>query len=146
MRKSSSAWALVAPLVAVVQVSGASSPTGGEREGSFGHAELIAALRTSGATVSAGGPIEQPFFSVPGRVVVVDGADVQVFEYRTVAAMEADAARIAPDGGSVGTTIVAWVEPPHFFRRDRVLVLYVGTRASVLSALSAALGPQFAGR
>jgi hypothetical protein len=30
--------------------------------------------------------------------------------------MEADATQVAPDGSSIGTTMVTWVEPPHFFK------------------------------
>jgi hypothetical protein len=36
--------------------------------------------------------------------------------------------------------------PPHFFKSGRLIVLYVGEESSVLKALEAMLGPQFAGR
>jgi len=56
---------------------------------------LIEALRASGATVESGEAVEQPFFSVAGRFVRVNGQDVQVFQY----ADEAGARREAGLGG-----------------------------------------------
>lgn len=107
---------------------------------------LLDALRAAGAEVEIGDSVEQPFFSVKGQIVKVNGADVQVFEYESAEAMEADAGQVAPDGGSVGTSIVTWVESPHFFKAGRVLVLYVGEDAATIKLLEGALGVQFAGR
>ena len=107
---------------------------------------LVDALRAAGATVEPNEPIEQVIFSVGGDILKVNGADVQIFEYETPEAMEADAAKVAPDGGSIGTSMVSWIEPPHFYKAGRILVLYVGQDQAVLDLLSAVLGPQFAGR
>jgi predicted small secreted protein len=107
---------------------------------------LAAALRTQGAMVQRGGPIDQPFLSIPGRFLGVNGEDVQVFEYRDAEAARAEAARVSPDGGAIGTSRPFWAAPPHFYRRDRVIVLYVGEAAAVRTQLEAVLGAQFAGR
>lgn len=109
-------------------------------------ASLMNALQEAGAQVELGDPIEQIFFSVPGRILKVDEADVQVFEYESPEAMETDAAQVAPDGGSVGTSMVTWMATPHFFKSGRMIVLYVGDDAAVLDLLERALGEQFAGR
>jgi hypothetical protein len=107
---------------------------------------LIDALRAGGAKVELGDTVEQAFFTVAGQILKVNGKDVQVFEYESAEKMEADAAQIAPDGGSIGTSMVTWVEPPHFFKSGRVLVLYVGEDKAVIDLLKGALGEQFAGR
>lgn len=107
---------------------------------------LLDALRATGAEVKIGDSVEQPFFSVKGQIVKVNGADVQVFEYESAEAMEADAGQVAPDGGSIGTSMVTWVEAPHFFKAGRVLVLYVGEDAATIKLLEDTLGVQFAGR
>ncbi|NIM93557.1 MAG: hypothetical protein GTO18_07580 [Anaerolineales bacterium] len=39
-----------------------------------------------------------------------------------------------------------WVGAPHFFRSGKLVVLYLGSGESLLNALEAVLGPQFAGR
>jgi hypothetical protein len=108
-------------------------------------ASLIATLKASGATVDAGEPVSQAFFSPEGSIIKVNGADVQVFEYESVEAMENEAAQVAPDGGSIGTSMVSWMDTPHFYKAGRIIVLYVGSDESVLSLLENALGPQFAG-
>jgi len=41
---------------------------------------------------------------------------------------------------------VHWTDAPHFYRKDRLLVLYVGGSEQVRKALETILGPQFAGQ
>ncbi len=106
---------------------------------------LIRELRNKGATVDTVGPFTQPFFSGPGQILRVDGEDVQVFEYENAAAAQGEAARVSPDGSSVGTTIIAWVSTPHFYRSGEIIVVYVGSSRELLSLLESVLGPQFAG-
>ncbi len=88
----------------------------------------------------------QPFFSVNGRVIVVNGGDVQVFEYADAAAAEAERALVSPDGSSVGTSMVGWIAPPHFYKAGRLIVQYVGDSTDAIDVLEAVLGQQFAGR
>jgi hypothetical protein len=116
------------------------------RAGVTDHAALIEHLRASGFAPRFEETVEQPFFSVKGRVLAVGGEHVQVFEYPTPDAAAAEAARISPDGMSVGTAKIHWLGPPHFYRSGKLLVLYIGTDKAVQRALESALGPQFAGR
>jgi hypothetical protein len=108
---------------------------------------LIAALRTRGATVSRGEVLPQssnPFLSANAQLLVVNGANVSVFEYPSVAAAASDAAKVSPDRCSVGTTIITWVGPPHFYKSGRLIVLYAGTSDAVVMPLESVLGPPFA--
>lgn len=107
---------------------------------------LIERLRAAGAAVEPAGELEQPFFSVPGSAIRVDGEDVQVFQYPNAAAVETEAARVSRDGSSVGTTKPHWIGTPHFYKQGRLLVLYVGDEDKVIKALVATLGRQFAGQ
>lgn len=111
-----------------------------------GQASLMNDLQNAGVDMELGDSVEQVFFSVKGRILKVNGMDVQVFEYESAEAMEADAVQVSADGGSVGTSMVSWMATPHFFKSGRVLVLYVGDDATVLEALKSELGEQFAGR
>lgn len=110
------------------------------------YANLMTALHAAGATVDGGAAISQPFLSGVGRIMKVNGADVQAFEYTSPAAAEADAVRINADGSGTATTLVTWVGPPHFYRTGPLLVLYVGSQGDVIRLLEAVLGQQFAGR
>lgn len=109
-------------------------------------ASLLAALQAAGAKTEAGDPVMQDFFSVAGQTVKVNGADLQVFEYADAAAMEKDAAQVAPNGSSVGTSMPMWIDKPHFYKAGRLIVLYLGTDKTVLDLLNKVIGPQFAGQ
>lgn len=86
-----------------------------------------------------------------GRVgTVVSWGDIQIgaFEYPDRPAAEAAAALIADDGSSVeGITEgpINWPATPHFFRKGRLLVLYVGDDRPTADLLKVILGPQIAG-
>jgi len=107
---------------------------------------LVAALEAAGATVEAGESITQAFFSPEGNIIKVNGADVQVFEYENTEAMENEAAQVAPDGGSVGTSMMMWMDTPHFYKAGRIIALYIGSDTTILGLLEQTLGHQFAGK
>jgi hypothetical protein len=108
--------------------------------------DLIAALEAQGLSVSRGEQLEQPFFSVPAVSLNPAEVSIQIFEYADEAAAQEDAALVADDGSAVGTSMPFWVADPHFFQTGNLIALYLGSDESVLSALEAVMGPQFAGR
>ncbi|MDX1612671.1 MAG: hypothetical protein R3300_00085 [Candidatus Promineifilaceae bacterium] len=103
-------------------------------------AELTDALREAGATVEMAELIDQPFFSVPGQVIQINGSAVQVFEYADGAAREAESTLISADGSSIGTSIVSWIDTPHFWARDQVIALYIGQNEAIIDLLTEILG------
>lgn len=118
--------------------------------------QLISALRNIGATVEHGGDLAalpQPPLAVPGQRLEVDGNTLQVYSYPSAAAARQDADRIATDGfdfdpttdGAITATTIDWVDTPHFFRQDRLLVFYLGKDRRVLAQLERVMGDQFAG-
>ena len=108
-------------------------------------ASLIDALRAARATVELGDSVEQPFFAVGGQILLVNKTEVQVFEYEAAEVMEVDASLVASDGASVGTTMINWIAPPHFYKTGRIIVLYLSEDAAILDLLNQVLGVQFAG-
>lgn len=133
------------PLIGMLvdnQSGGAAVSSGGVTD----YASLVDSLRAAGLRVEPAGEVDQPFFSVSGLVFSVPGGDVQVFEYDSNEAAQADAGQIAPDGNPIGPTMITWIAPPHFYRAGRLLVLYLGSDSQVMAALEATLGPQFAGQ
>ena len=118
---------------------------------------LIDNLREAGATVvDTGRVIQDPCFSVDGKVITVNGSNVQVFEYEDAAAADTKAALISPDGFSIKTTIntdeqifkicaYGWIASPHFYKASNLIVLYVGENHAVRDVLETVLGPKFAG-
>jgi hypothetical protein len=112
----------------------------------YGTAEFLEDLRAKGVEAETGDPIEQAFFSVIGSTVNFNGESVQVFEYESAETMESDAVLIDAEGSSIGTSMVSWVATPHFHKKGRILVLYIGDNTETLELLESVLGRQFAGR
>lgn len=109
-------------------------------------ASLLAGLRAAGATAEVGESVVQDFFTPEGQIIRVNGQDLQVFEYEKVEAMESEASQVAPDGGSVGTSMMMWMDAPHFYKAGRIIILYVGSDQGTLDLLAQVVGPQFAGQ
>jgi hypothetical protein len=108
---------------------------------------LIRLLARDGAAVTRAETLPTsayPFFSRSAQRIVVNGADVRVFEYPTAARAESDAARVSPNGTPIGQSQISWMDTPSFYRRDRVIVLYVGHAVDISKLLESILGPPFA--
>lgn len=109
---------------------------------------LMAKLRAGGANVQEAGVITHPFLAVPGRIITVNDQEVETFQYANAQALAADTANIGPDGciGTVGGGMLdAWTAPPHLYKSEGLLVIYLGSDAKILQLLTGALGKQFAG-
>lgn len=132
--------------VFAVSCGAPANPANGESNIAGTYDDLVAELRARGFDVSILDPLVQPFFTPEGRVLDLDGNQVQVFEYPNEEDALAEAESISPDGSSIGTSMVMWVEAPHFFRSGSLIVLYVGEDANVLEVLELILGSQVAGR
>lgn len=109
-------------------------------------ASFLAALQVANAKAEIGDSVTQDFFRPEGRIITVNGQDIQVFEYESAEAMENEASQVAPDGGSVGTSMMMWMDAPHFYKAGRILVLYIGSDDQTLTLLQSVMGAQFAGR
>lgn len=108
---------------------------------------LVGLLERQGATIARAERFPQSshsYFSVAGEGLVVNGADVTVFAYPRVDRAVADAEKVSPTGSPIGQTQISWMDTPHFYRRDQLVVLYVGHSADLLKVLEAVLGPPFA--
>lgn len=115
------------------------------------HVLFVDALRAQGLAVAILGDVQQPFLQAPGTRLGVSGgaiagqAEIQSYDYPTEGAARADAEQLDAQGNPP-TMLITWVAPPHFFRRERLIALYVGEDPAVVRVLSGLLGPQFAGR
>jgi hypothetical protein len=103
--------------------------------------QLVLALRNTGATVEVVEtvPPSQSLFSTQTTRITVNGAEVFVFEFATIAETDAAVARL-PSILAVTTFPVG----PHFYRGNRIIVLYVGTDSAITAQLERLLGPPIA--
>ena len=119
----------------------------------MGYDSLIEKLTSSGAEVKPLGDVEAPFFFVAGKEISVNGNDVQIFEHPDAAATDAKAKLISEDGLFIGTqtsegmdlSAVEWGGTPHFYKKGKLIVIYIGDDRKTKDVLTAALGAQFAG-
>lgn len=123
-------------------------PKQGEATTNYGYTNLVNDLRANGAQVESAGEVSQPFFSVKGKIINVTGKDlqVQVFAYVNAAAANSEASEVASDGSSIGKSHPFWNAPPHFYKKGKIIVLYVGDNKTVMKVLETVLGKQFAGK
>ena len=121
------------------------------------HVSFVDHLRGKGYEVEPVAAVHQPFLRAEGTVLRIRGrdfkrpVDLQSYNYddtdlgtNGLRAAEVDAGKIGPDG-QPRTMSILWKDKPHFYRKERVLVLYVGNEKAVLDLLTDLLGPQFAG-
>ncbi len=110
------------------------------------YSNFVVQLTAEGVAVEETGELVQPFFSITGKTIKADGQDIQIFEYAHGGAMAEDAALVSPDGFSIGTTMLNWIDTPHFYKSGRIIVIYIGGNPDIINSLEDIVGPQFAGR
>lgn len=89
--------------------------------------------------------LEDTLFSVPAIVISVNGENIQVFEFASATEAQNASVLVSEDGTEIGTSIISWMDTPHFFTQDKIIVLYVGHNQEILDLLETLLDKQFAG-
>ena len=89
------------------------------------------------------------FFSVERQYILIGDDIISFYEYDTNEAMEADAACVDSGGCSINvpgrSVCISWVSLPHFYKKDNVIVNYVGENEQILDFLEENYGEEFAG-
>jgi hypothetical protein len=107
---------------------------------------LISSLLSAGAVVGIGSAtVAQPFLSVPGYELVVDGEIVQAFEYADTASATAAAVSLDSEKSSIWKE-ANWNGTPYSYQVYSVILLYAGNNENTVTKMEAAFGPPFAGR
>ena len=136
--------ALIASAWFITTAMSCSGPTGPTSEMTVDR--LVQALQERGLSVKVEGsisPTVNRFFSVPAQQVVIDGSRVSAFEYPSVKAATAEAATVSPDGQPNPVARFSWVGTPHFYRQDRVIVLYVVCASDLIRTLEDVMASPF---
>jgi hypothetical protein len=107
---------------------------------------LVARLSAEGAVIEQGEDITQPFLSVTAKTATINGEDLQIFEYLSEKTVDEEAATVSPTGSPIGTTMVSWIQPPHFYKSGKMIVIYLGSNQDTQNVLEDILGSQFAGQ
>jgi hypothetical protein len=104
------------------------------------YSALLPTLQATGATVAETGQLGQTFFGVPAYLIQVNGADLQVYEFADEQAQAQASDTISQAGYAIGTTQIEWIDQPHFWAQERLIVLYVGQDEETINMLTMLLG------
>jgi hypothetical protein len=124
----------------------ARSPTTPDQIGSVD--QLVGTFLARDFSVSRVGemsPKTNGYFTVPSQEILVNGARVKAFEYSTSARADSDASLVSLEGQPNPRAVIDWIGPPHFYKRERLIVVYIGCATAVIQALQDYLGPPVAG-
>ena len=118
------------------------------------YVSLVDNLRAAGATVDPAGTESGSYFAPQGQLLTVNGEGISAYEFGSAEEADAGAEGVSASGSSIVTTfadgtgistMVTWVESPHFYKAGKLIVLYVGCDSDVIDVLQETMGPQFAG-
>lgn len=100
--------------------------------------EVVRVLRAAGASVELGEAVEQDFLQLPGKILRIDGEEVQIFTYVSAEELEVQASQLPDDGNPENE--------PQFYKMGNLLLRYVGRDPGVRDLLEDVLGAQAAGQ
>jgi hypothetical protein len=109
---------------------------------------IINILRATGNSVKVTGKADRPFFkNAKGYTMLVNnGVALEVYEFESAEELEQSATTVSADGANVEGKKVEWDASPHFYKTDKVIIIYVGNDADNQRELASVFGSQFAGR
>ncbi len=116
----------------------------------FGHrvdeSAVTAALAKADVTCRNAGQADgEHYFLVAPTVLETDDGDVLVYQCWFTPLALWQAGTVGNGGYSIGTAMIHWPDPPHFYRYGSTLVQYVGSNDAICEALTKLMGQQFAG-
>lgn len=103
-------------------------------------ADFTAALSRAGVPYAEVGSAPGTVAGVPGMLLQVGAAQVQVFQFESEADRRSVSVAIEADGSLDGVSLADWQGPPHVWATGRLLVLYPGLEGGVVLLLNGLLG------
>ncbi|MCM1989936.1 hypothetical protein [Oceanirhabdus seepicola] len=96
--------------------------------------------------------VKKDFLPTTRKRMVIGEEAIDIYLYSNNKKMEKDAKNIDSGGCEYTSTSifsksvnVSWVSEPHFYKKGKLIVLYVGTNEKIISDLKDIFGEQFAG-
>ncbi len=143
--------AMVLALVATLlwlRASGGPGSAPGESVNDY--TSLVSHLQATGAVVMPQ-PAPQTKFWKNGAAytILLNGERVDIYQFNTTFDATTAAGQMSADGsqqrtGPFSMAEIDWVAPPHFFRVNRVIAMYIGRSDAALIPLHQVMGAPFA--
>ncbi|WBW98341.1 hypothetical protein [Oceanirhabdus sp. W0125-5] len=96
--------------------------------------------------------VKQEFLPTTRKRMIIGEEAVDIYLYGNNKKMENDAKNIDSGGceytskGDILNSVkVSWISEPHFYKKGKIIVLYVGTNEKIISDLKEIFGEEFAG-
>ncbi len=111
---------------------------------SLDYATLISSLRNCGLQVeeidTTNDSVETSLFSNETKHLAVNGFPILVYEFENTLQAVKAGKKISNKGYQIGEVKLGWVEQPHFYQKDRLIVGYIGKISIILENLQQLLG------
>ncbi|MGO1470417.1 MAG: hypothetical protein ACTHW2_10390 [Tissierella sp.] len=82
--------------------------------------------------------------------IKIKGDHIYIYLYEDNEKMEADISNLSEDGFTYSNNekgiTMDWIYPPHYFKKENMVVLYVGEDMEIINALEDILGSKFIGQ
>lgn len=131
-------------LIMVIPILGCSS-----RISEIALKDLITNLEQKGFNVISKDEKKEIFQGKRKWLSINKNENINVYLYQTNEKMEEESSYIDRGGASYNNgkdnAKIDWDSLPHFFKKDNIIVLYVGENSAIIEALEEILGKQFAG-
>jgi hypothetical protein len=108
--------------------------------------KLYRSMNTKGKTfiITKGG--NNNIFRMESHDLHINNHIISIYEFKSREEVNEHVKKVSIDGKNIDDFgIVEWAGQPHFFRKDNLIILYVGNDGEILSALQKVAGDQFAG-
>ncbi|MBP0725875.1 membrane lipoprotein lipid attachment site-containing protein [Bacillus sp. RG28] len=80
------------------------------------------------------------FLSVYPTYYNIDDKRLAIYEYKNENDARKDIKTISEDGSKIGKTIVEWIDFPHFYQKEDIIVSYIGSDKKLERDLEKILG------
>jgi hypothetical protein len=101
--------------------------------------KLLIDLNNESLRALAVGDIHRSFFSVTGKIVALEGDNVQVFEYASSREASSEASHYLESAKKEAV----WKNGSHLYAIDNLLILYMGSRKAIIDGLDKVAGPAY---
>ncbi|MGL5036280.1 MAG: hypothetical protein ACRC6F_00770 [Aeromonas sp.] len=88
-----------------------------------------------------------PWIPVTPRMIKIENEEILIFEFRSSIKVNSQVKDISETADVIGNyKDIEWKSTPHFYYKEKIIVLYEGDTQSIINTLNKLLGSQFAGR
>lgn len=84
--------------------------------------------------------VAKSFFSVNGTYYKVDGEPLGIYEFPNEQEAKKESKTISEDGSTIGNAKIEWIDFPHFYQKEEIIVSYIGSDTKLLKDLEKILG------